>query len=317
MLYYLVDIVIIFSTEDYTIMKEMSKRQTALRFVKDFLLLSLGAFIYSCAVALFLTPVGTLNGGASGLAIIMNHLIPKVGTGTWIFIVNIPLLVLCVWKLGPLFSVKTIISVGLTSVFTELLTPIPGQIEMLKTMGILPAAILGGIFAGAGIGFAFKAGSCQGGSDIVVKVLRLKFRALKSGSLFLIIDGCVVCLGGLIFQSLDALVYAVIIVFIQSKITDLILYGQDGAKMVFIITDKQAEISSRITKELHSGVTYLSGKGAYTGNDKQILMCAMRKQQLPQAKDIVKEEDHGAFMISTSANQVWGVGYTSFDAKEL
>ena len=298
-------------------MKEISKKAKILKVVSDFALLTLGAFIYACAVALFLTPAGTLNGGASGLAIIMNYLIPSVGTGIWIFVVNIPLLALAVWKLGAVFSIKTVISVALTSVFTELLTPVPKMLPMFEGMDILPAAILGGICAGVGIGFAFKAGSCQGGSDIVVKVLRLKFKALKSGSLFLIIDGIVVCLGGIVFNNINALVFAVIVVFIQSKLTDLILYGQDGAKMVYIITDKQAQISERITKELHSGVTYLSGKGAYTGNDKQILMCAMRKQLLPQAKDIVKEEDKGAFMISTSASQVWGVGYTSFDAKEL
>ncbi len=298
-------------------MKELSKKQKTLKLVKDFILLTLGAFIYACAVALFLTPAGTLNGGASGLAIIMNYLIPSVGTGIWIFLVNIPLLALAVWKLGAVFSVKTVISVALTSLFTELLTPIPSKLPMFADMQILPAAILGGICAGVGIGLAFKGGSCQGGSDIVVKVLRLKYKALKSGSLFLIIDGIVVCLGGIVFNDINALVFAVIVVFIQSKLTDLILYGQDGAKMVYIITDKQAQISERITKELHSGVTYLSGKGAYTGNDKQILMCAMRKQLLPQAKDIVKEEDKGAFMISTSASQVWGVGYTSFDAKEL
>ena len=298
-------------------MKQYSKRQIALKFFKDFLLLSLGAFIYACAVALFLTPAGTLNGGASGLAIIMNYLIPSVGTGIWIFLVNIPLLALAVWKLGPIFSVKTVISVALTSLFTEILTPLPEKFAIIGDIELLPAAILGGIFAGAGIGFAFKAGSCQGGSDIVVKVLRLKFKALKSGSLFLIIDGIVVCLGGIVFGNINALVFAVIVVFIQSKITDLILYGQDGAKMVYIITEKHIQISERITKELHSGVTYLTGTGAYTGNEKKILMCAMRKQLLPQAKDIVKEGDKGAFMIATSASQVWGVGYTSFDAKEL
>ena len=298
-------------------MKEQSKRKIVLGFLKDFILLTIGAFIYACAVALFLTPAGTLNGGASGLAIIMNFLIPNVGTGVWLFLVNIPLLALAVWKLGAVFSIKTVVSVALTSVFTELLTPIPSKIEFFNNIEILPAAILGGIFAGAGIGLAFKAGSCQGGSDIVVKVLRLKFKAFKSGSLFLIIDGCVVCLGGIIFRNINALVFAVIVVFIQSKITDLILYGQDGAKMIYIITDKHTQISERITKELHSGVTYLSGTGAYTGNEKKILMCAMRKQLLPQAKDIVKDEDKGAFMIATSASQVWGVGYTSFDAKEL
>ena len=298
-------------------MKQYSKRQIALKFFKDFLLLSLGAFIYACAVALFLTPAGTLNGGASGLAIIMNYLIPSVGTGIWIFLVNIPLLALAVWKLGPIFSVKTVISVALTSLFTEILTPLPEKFAIIGDIELLPAAILGGIFAGAGIGFAFKAGSCQGGRDIVVKVLRLKFKALKSGSLFLIIDGIVVCLGGIVFGNINALVFAVIVVFIQSKITDLILYGQDGAKMVYIITEKHTQISERITKELHSGVTYLTGTGAYTGNEKKILMCAMRKQLLPQAKDIVKEGDKGAFMIATSASQVWGVGYTSFDAKEL
>jgi uncharacterized membrane-anchored protein YitT (DUF2179 family) len=182
---------------------------------------------------------------------------------------------------------------------------------------MLPAVIIGGICSGFAIGLIFKGGACLGGSDIVVKVVRLKFPYIKTGTIFLLIDGAIVLMGGLAFQNLNNLVYAIIALFIQSKVTDLVLYGQDGAKMIYIITDNMPEIAGRINQELHSGVTYLQAHGAYTGAEKQVLMCAMRKQLLPQAKEIVLEEDPKAFMIVTSATQVWGSGYKRLDEKEL
>lgn len=293
--------------------------------VKRILFFLVGSCIYAASIALFLGPQGTPSGGASGLAIIINHLLhflpafenSEGGTGVLLFMINAPLLILSFFKLGKRFSAITVVIVAMTSAFTELFQSIYTKVDLFKNLEMLPAVMVGGICAGFAIGLIFKGGACLGGSDIVVKVLRLKFPYMKTGTFFLIIDGAIVLMGGLAFQNINNLVYAVIALFIQSKVTDLVLYGQDGAKMIYIITDNMPEIASRINKELHSGVTYLHAHGAYTGAEKQVLMCAMRKQLLPQAKEIVLKEDPKAFMIVTSATQVWGSGYKRLDEKEL
>ena len=151
---------------------------------------------------------------------------------------------------------------------------------------------------------------------------------MQTGTFYIFVDGAIVVFGtvcamlkkgGISLENFspDILIYSVIAIFVQSHFANMVLYGSDEARMIYIITTKEAEISERINKELHSGVTYLQGKGAYTENDRQILMCAMRKQQLPGAKTIVLQEDPAAFMIVTSASQVLGKGYKSLDEEEL
>lgn len=296
-----------------------------MKIFKKILFFVIGSFIYAAGIALFLGPQGTPSGGASGLAIIINHLlhfIPALsdmegGTGILLFMINVPLIILSFCKLGKRFSAITVVIIGMTSLFTEFFQRIYSSLTPIVNLEMLPAVIIGGICSGFAIGLIFKGGACLGGSDIVVKVVRLKFPYIKTGTIFLLIDGAIVLMGGLAFQNLNNLVYAIIALFIQSKVTDLVLYGQDGAKMIYIITDNMPEIAGRINQELHSGVTYLQAHGAYTGAEKQVLMCAMRKQLLPQAKEIVLEEDPKAFMIVTSATQVWGSGYKRLDEKEL
>lgn len=302
--------------------KPANSKKILLDVLKKVLFFVVGSCIYAAGIALFLGPQQTPSGGASGLAIIINHLLPIFkgedgGTGIWLLMINVPLLILSFFKLGKRFSAITVVIVSMTSFFTEFFEKIYDKLTPINSLDTLPAVIIGGICSGFAIGLIFKGGACLGGSDIVVKVLRLKFPYMKTGTFFLIIDGAIVLLGGLVFQDINKLVYAIIALFIQSKVTDLVLYGQDGAKMIYIITENMPEIAGRITKELHSGVTYLHAHGAYTGAEKEVLMCAMRKQLLPQAKDIVLEEDPKAFMIVTSATQVWGSGYKRLDEKEL
>lgn len=305
--------------------KPANSKKAILEIMKKVLFFVVGSCIYAAGIALFLGPQGTPSGGASGLAIIINHLLHFIpafaevegGTGILLFMINVPLVILSFCKLGKKFSAITVVIIGMTSLFTEFFQRIYSHVTPIVNLEMLPAVIIGGICSGFAIGLIFKGGACLGGSDIVVKVVRLKFPYIKTGTIFLLIDGAIVLMGGLAFQNLNNLVYAIIALFIQSKVTDLVLYGQDGAKMIYIITDNMPEIASRINKELHSGVTYLHGHGAYTGAEKEVLMCAMRKQLLPQAKEIVLEEDPKAFMIVTSATQVWGSGYKRLDEKEL
>ncbi len=309
--------------KEKVVLTKAEKHARTLDRLKCTLFIVVGCAMYSLSIAWFLAPQNTPNGGVSGVAIILNHLFPSFalagegGAGLWIFLINIPLLILAICKLGTRFSLLTVVCVFLTSAFTELFQRTAGYISLISGIEPLPAVIIGGMLSGLALGIVFRARTCVGGSDIIVKVLRLKYKYIKTGTFYLIVDGLVVCAGGLIFQNINSLVYGIIALFIQSQMTDLLLYGQDGAKMIYIITDKEPSIASRINEEIHCGVTYLKGTGAYTGNEKMVVMCAIRKQSLPKAKEIVLQEDPNAFMIVTSATQVWGKGYKGLDEKEL
>lgn len=168
-----------------------------------------------------------------------------------------------------------------------------------------------------GIGLAFKAGATTGGMDIVVKLLRLKYPHLKTGFLFLLVDAAVVAVSALIFRNVDVALYAGLVVVVNSVLLDVVLYGRDGAKMIYIISDRPEAITVRLLEELDIGVTYISGVGAYSGKEKQVIFCVMKKQLSPKAEEIVRQEDPGAFMIVTSASEIFGEGYKNIFSEKL
>ena len=151
----------------------------------------------------------------------------------------------------------------------------------------------------------------------MIKLLRLKFPHMKTGSLFLITDAAVVILSAFAFKDIEVAMYAGIVVVINSVLLDVVLYGRDGAKLIFIISDHHEAITKRILEEMDIGVTYISGQGAYSGKEKSVIMCVMRKQLSPMAEEIIKEEDPLAFMIVTSATEIFGEGYKSIFSEKL
>lgn len=275
-----------------------------------------GVVLESAAVAIFLDPSGLTPGGFSGLSIALNRFLP-LGTGLWMLLLNVPIVILGIIVFGFKFFSGTIVAIigtsGLVTLFETYLQPITGEPSPMV------GAIAGGALVGVAVGLVFRAGASFGGTDVIVKLLRLKFKYIKTGSFYLIVDGLIVLFGGIAFWegSLDNIVYAVIAIFVQSYVSDLVLYGSEGARMLFIITNSEEEISRRVNDELHSGVTYLRGTGAYTGKEKRLLLCVMRKQLVPKAKEIVLAEDPDAFMIVTAASQVLGKGYKPLDEEEL
>ncbi len=281
------------------------------RIVCDGLMMTIGALIYASGISLLLDPNDLAPGGVSGISIMLSRFTP-VSTGTWILLINIPLLLLGWWKLGKKFIIKTCYATVMTAVFTNLL-------EKLQpfTKDPICAVVLGSIFVGGGIGLVFRAGGTTGGMDIVVKLLRLRFPYMKSGSIFLALDMIVVIASGFVFQNLTLGVYAGVVVVLNARIMDMILYGQDEAKLIYIISDRYHRIADRLLVELNIGVTYLEGEGAYTAKDKKIILCATRKQRSPEVIDIVKEEDANAFLIVSSANEIFGEGYKSYWSDRL
>lgn len=287
------------------------QKKTWKRRVLDYLMITVASFIYAVAVSLFLDPNSLAPGGVTGIAIILNRL-SGLETGTWVLIINVPIIILGMWKFGLHFILSTLYCTAATSFF----------INLLATFGVatedrLLAALVGGALMAVGIGLVFKAGATTGGTDIIVKLLRLRFPHLKTGSLFLITDAIIVTSSAFVFKDLDVALYAGLVVFINSVLLDVVLYGRDGAKLIFIISDAHASITKRLLEELDIGVTYISGTGAYSGKEKNVIMCVMKKQISAQAEVIVREEDPAAFMIVTSATEIFGEGYKSIYSEKL
>ncbi len=140
---------------------------------------------------------------------------------------------------------------------------------------------------------------------------------MKTGSLFLIMDFLVVLASAFVFQDIDRAFYSAMEVFVTSTLLDLVLYGKDGAKLIYIISDKSEKIAARLLDELNIGVTYMEGQGAYSGREKKVIMCVTKKQIAPRAEEIVKEEDPNTFMIVSSASEIYGEGYKSYFSEKL
>ena len=287
------------------------QKKTWKRRILDYLMITVASFLYAVAVSLFLDPNSLAPGGVTGIAIILNRL-SGLETGTWVLIINIPIIILGMWKFGLHFILSTLYCTAATSFFINLLANVG-----VATEDRFLAALVGGALMAVGIGLVFKAGATTGGTDIIVKLLRLRFPHLKTGSLFLITDATIVTASAFVFKDLDVALYAGLVVFVNSVLLDVVLYGRDGAKLIFIISDVHASITKRLLEELDIGVTYISGTGAYSGKEKSVIMCVMKKQISAQVEVIVREEDPDAFMIVTSATEIFGEGYKSIYSEKL
>ena len=289
----------------------MAEKKTTRQRIKDYLVITFASAVYAVAVSLFLDPNSLAPGGVTGIAIILNRL-TGLETGTWVLFINIPIIALGTWKLGWRFILSTGYCTLISSLFINLLSPFGAVTEDL-----LLAAVAGGCLMAVGLGLVFKSGATTGGTDIIVKLLRIRFPQLKTGFLFFVTDAVIVAASGIVFKNVDVALYAGIVIAINSLLMDVVLYGRDGAKLVFIISDKHENITKRILEELDIGVTYISGNGAYSGKEKNVIMCVMKKQISPRAEAIVREEDPLAFMIVTSATEIFGEGYKSIYSEKI
>ncbi len=287
------------------------EKKTWKRRVMDYIMITVASFLYAVAVSLFLDPNSLAPGGVTGIAIIMNR-ITGLETGTWVFCINVPILVLGTWRFGWRFIFSTMYCTATTSLFINLIAPF-GPV----TSDLFLAALAGGALMAVGIGLVFKAGATTGGTDIIIKLLRLRFPHLKTGFLFLVTDAIIVTASAFLFKNLDVALYAGLVVVINSTLLDVVLYGRDGAKLMFIISDNYQTITKRLLEDLDIGVTHISGAGAYSGKAKNVIMCVIKKPLSPKVEEIVREEDPDAFMIVTSATEIFGEGYKSIFSERL
>ena len=288
-------------------------KKTVKERVIDYLVITLGSVIYAAGISMFLDPNNLAPGGVSGIAIILNNFIKPINVGTIIVLINIPIMIIGVIKFGFRFLCSSIYAVAVSSAAMEIFDRTVGSL----TSNPLLAAIAGGTLQAVGIGLVFRTGATTGGTDIIVRLLRLKFRYMKTGTIFLMIDGVIIIASGIVFKNLDIALYAALSLTVYMMMFNSVLYGGSEARLIYIISGSRERIASRIMTELDAGATIIEGKGAYTGQDRDVLMIVLRMRSLPEARDIVREEDKNAFMIVTKATSVFGEGFKSHDEEEL
>lgn len=291
-------------------MKKMKHSRLA-QGIRKYITIFLGAIFYAAGISLVLNPNDLAPGGVTGIAILLNRFI-DVETGTLILLLNVPIIILGIWKFGWKFIFSTIYTVGLISVLTNVME----QMEPLTNDRML-AAIVGAVLVGVGIGVVFKAGATTGGIDIVIKIVKQKFPHKKTGSLFLIFDSIVIIAAGLVFGTFEAAIYASIATVITMYTMDAVLYGKDGARLIYIISDYADKVTDSLLHEANVGVTWLYGVGTFQSKEKKIILCVADKKKSLQVEEIVKEHDPEAFMIISNATEIYGEGYKNIFAEKI
>lgn len=276
-----------------------------------YMMMTIAAFLYAVAISLFLDPNNIAPGGITGVSILINRFIP-VPVGTLNLILNVPIILLGLWKFGFKFIFSTMYTLLVSAVFIDLLAPFGAVTDEL-----LIASVLGGILLAVSLAVIFKAGATTGGTDIVVKVLQLKWKHMKTGEIFLFLDLLVVLASWLVFKDMTVAFYAGVAVVIDMVVMDYVLYGPDEAKVVYIISDNTEQIKQRILVELDISATLIQARGAYTGDPREVVMVVVRKQMAPRLEEIVKEEDPRCFMIISSASEIFGEGYKDIRKKKV
>lgn len=267
----------------------------------------LGAAVMAISFDLFIIPANLAPGGISGLAIVINHL-TGFPVGVIMLILNIPIFLLGARNFSKGFVVISLfgmISLSLATDIFSFLTPVTGD--------ILLSSVYGGVLLGLGIGLVFRENASTGGADIAAHMLRKKFPDFSVGRFVLLIDTVIVLLAGIVYNKWEVVLYSAIALYISSYIIDLLVEGVDFAKAAYVISDRPKEIAEKISDQLERGTTALSGLSMYTGNNKTVLLCVVKKYEMTKLKEIIRCVDSDAFVIVSDTREVLGNGFKRYE----
>ena len=285
----------------------LQSNNKVLRWIVDIILIIFGAGLYAVGLHSFATPNDIASGGVGGIAIIINEL-TDINVGIMYGAINVPLIIIGFIFLGKKMMIKTMISVAVITAATDYLLPYL-NVPMYSDGDKILAALFGGIFFGIGMGLVYLREGTTGGTDIINKLINKKFPHFSMGVIMMATDAVVIVASMIVFGTIEAGLYAIISIFVASKVMDMILYGSFEGKMLLIFSDKYEAISDYIMTTLDRGVTYLDGTGAYSKEEKHIICCAVHKNEYSKVKRKVKEIDTNAFIIITNAGEVLGQGF--------
>lgn len=273
---------------------------------------ALGCLLFGLGFNLFLLPNGLNAGGISGLAMVLVHLTGVGSVGLITVLVNLPLFALGALKLGRRFLIGSVFGMVLSSVFIDLLSVIPAP-----ATEPLIAGLYGGGLCGLGLGLVFSTGFSTGGSDIIVRLLKLRWRNVPIGTISIVLDLAVAALTGIVFDDITRTLYSGVAIFLCGQVIDAVVYRFDYSRTALIITTQHDSIAKAVAKKLDRGATFLRAEGSYTGREVRVVLTAVKRQQLAELKQLVSEIDPDAFVIVQEAHQVLGDGFSKYSKEAL
>ena len=279
--------------------------------LKSYGIITLGSVIFALAFDVFFAANQVAMGGITGLAQVINALAPVLSVGVLTFALNIPLF-LAGWKfIGWHLLASSLFSMAVSSFAIDAIA----ALWRFPAMDPMLACLCGGAAMGLGFGMVFSQGATTGGTDMVARMVHKRFTFITVGAFLMMIDCVVVIAAGVFISATDAL-YALICIFISSKVLDMVLAGISGNKACFVISGAYERVTKRVMTEMNRGVTLLSARGAYTGQERPVVLCVASRVEVARIKDIVREEDENAFMFITEAHEALGEGFSSLSGEQ-
>lgn len=287
----------------YSGVKKVNKK-AVLVWAADLCVYIAGGAIYSAAVLIFLSANEISPGGLTGIATVLNNLF-MLPVGTVMFLLNIPILIIGFMKLGGVFILKTTVATVIISVILDIFG------ELLPAVNIDPilAAVFGGLMLGIGISMFMLRGATTGGVDIIAKLINRRFPHITVGRLMLFADALVVAFSALAYKNIESALYSVVALYASSRVIDMMLYGADKGKIIYIITEESAEMSREIMSLVKRGITVIPVTGAYTGRRLNMLMCTVRRNEVSAVCRLAREFDGKSFIVIAEAGEILGEGF--------
>ena len=272
----------------------------------------LGCVLFALGMDLFLFPNDLTAGGISGVALILTH-VTKVGTvGVVTAMIILPLFLIGGKKIGIRFFVGSLFGAVFLSLFIDLFAFLP-VLEVDPLLG----ALYGGVLCGLGAGIVFSSQASTGGSDIIVRLLKQKYRNMPLGHITISFDFIVATLTGIVFDDMTRTLYSLIAIFVTGQVLDAVIYRFDYSKVAYIVSKQHDEIARGIGTKIDRGVTYLYGQGYYSKDDTKVILTAVKKNQLAELIELVTEIDPNAFIIVQEAHQVLGNRFKRYSSDSL
>ena len=288
------------------------KKESVREQMRSYVIITLACVLYALSFNWFYAPNDFTVGGFTGLSQIINFFVPVLPIGTMVIVLNVPLFVVGLKKFGFAFLCKSIYTMALSSVLIDVVD----VIHQFSPMDPLLACLYGGVTLGVASGLIFREEATTGGSELGAWIVRSHVERLSIGNICLGIDLTIILIYAAVFRSLNNALYGALALYITTKVLDLVVYGQNTAKLAYIISDKYEEIMQEmIARDM--GATLLNGKGIYTGSERPLLLCAVRNKEVVSIKRFIKELDPDAFFIVCDASEVLGEGFGVYNPKGL
>ena len=272
----------------------------------------LGSAVFALGFAMFLEPNEMSAGGISGLALVFLEVFGVGTVGSISILINLPLFIVGGLKIGKRFFAGSLLGMLLSSVMIDSFSCFA-----IRDLEPLLAVLYGGVICGLGLGVVFVSGTSTGGSDILVRLLKLRYRNVPIGQIAMTFDAIVVLLTGIVFQDVSKALYTGVTVYLCGKVIDGVIYNFDYSKVALIISQHYEEIARQIGLKLDRGATFLHAEGSYSHTPTKVVLAAVKKQQVAELKELVVHIDPNAFIIMQEAHQVLGDGFSRYSKESL